>query len=298
VLFGPRPLRIADPLLESLIELLRQSGEYRGSMQLLLRLAREPWAQGTIFPEESRLARRFAAENATRLAEPADFVARNLQANVWRLLWLEPLSAAPLAQFEATCSVRGAEHLHAALAAGKGAILAHAHTVVTQLFWTWLRHARIDAGVTLWQWAWSNTRAYGDMQDAKVRALKSARELYAAAGLLRAGGLVHVLADGPEGSRRLELPFFGRSRSFATSFAELALHGGAPVLGVFVSLGDEGSVVIDIEPIPAAPDAAALVGNYVDWLGRQWRQHAGALPWPDVRIHLSRYQPLQRAAAP
>jgi hypothetical protein len=304
----PRRAKIVDPRLDSLARLLQRSYAqrgsvnagvevYRGSMRLFLRLAQDPVIQQDLFAAACAQARTFVAESRAHLAAPEQMLVSHLAADLWKLVWRNVLASAGRAEFDALCRVRGADHLERARAHGRGVVFAHAHTVATQLFWAWLKHLGIEAGITIWQWSWSIDAEHGGQRDPKVRVLAAARELHAAAGLLRAGGLVHVLADGFQGGRPIELPFFGRRRRFATGFAELALRSHAPVLAAFVSVGDDGGVGIDIEPLAAAEaaDAPALVREYAAWLSRKWRDHAANLPWKNLTKQLK--QPLLDALA-
>src|SRR5207249_816597 len=101
------------------------------------------------------------------------------------------------------------------------------------LFWTWLEHARIAPGVLIREW--SKARPAGQAPDSKTRALEGARELKAAVDGLRQGGLVHVMADGYEGTRKQVVGFCNRQRGFETTFIELALMSAAPIITVGVS---------------------------------------------------------------
>jgi len=302
-LHGPARVRSRDELRENFFRLLLRSyllaqkkGEglavYRSSAGMVHRLCGEPWAQQTIFPAESALVRRFLAQTELPAANADAIVQRSLMANPWVATWMKVLDRLDRRDFASLCSVSGKENLRAALATGRGVVLAHAHTLFVQLFWIWLRHEGIPPGVTIWQWAWGKKPE--QILDPRTRALATARELHASMQSLREGGLVQILADGHNGNQQIELPFCNRRRGFRTTFAELALSANALVLPVLVSLAAEGSISIQIDPPFAdAPldhergkRIESLVRQYADHLHGVWRTHAADIPWFQMKLHL------------
>lgn len=303
---GPARFKSGDALREGLFKLFARSyrraektqvgagrAVYRSAARMIHELCGQPWAQATIFPEETRLAQRFQQETGLAAGAPGAFVQQALMTNCWAPAWTEILLAAPHDEFLAYCVVKGEEELRAALAGKRGVILAHAHTVFAQLFWRWLEHREIPAGITLWQWSWNRSRE--EKEDPKLRAIESAKEMHAASHLLRDGGLVHSLADGRWGGDRAPVPFHRRMRVFQPSFAELAVMTGAPVLPADVILQVDGRLRIDIGARFSEADAAAsrsekvdhLMREYVRHLAGRWRRHAGNLEWFQMNRHLT-----------
>ena len=302
-LHGPARVRSRDELREGLFRLLQRSYTlaarrggglevYRSSAALIHQLCGERWAQETIFPAESVLVRRFLAEAGLEAADPARAVQHSLMANSWISTWAAILMRLERAQFRSLCEVAGEEHLRAALAAGRGTVLAHSHTLFVQLFWTWMKHQDLDPGVSIWRWAWG--RKPEEIRDPRVRAIESARELHAAKKALRRGGLVQVLADGLQGSRKIGLPFCNRLRGFETTFAELALDAGAAVVPANVMLAADGRLHIEIgRPFAAPPEDGErsarvrwCLEGYVEHLRRLWREHPSDVSWYQMKRHL------------
>ncbi len=266
---------------------------YRSSAQLIHDLCGERWVRATVFPRETRLVKRFLKATGLGPADPVPVVQRSLMGNVWARIWTEILLELERDAFARVCSVGGREHLITAMSAGRGAILAHSHTLFAQLFWRWLEHQELDSGLTLWQWTWSKSES--EYRDPKNKALEGARELHVAVSTLRREGLVHVLADGHHGGNRyIEVPFFNRRRQFRLTFAELAVHTGAPVLTVDVALQRDGQIAMEISPqLKADSDATerqkrvdSLVLQYVHHLHRRWDRYPAAIPWLQMGLHL------------
>jgi len=236
--------------------------------------------------------RRFLAETGLPVANPDSVVQHSLMVNPWIANWTEVLQQLKRDDFAALCDVSGIEHLRAAQATSRGIVLAHAHAVFEQLFWTWLAHEGIAPGITIWGWAWG--RKPSEIRDPRVRALEGARELHSAMATLRRCGLVHVLADGHRGNQKIMLPFCGRQRGFALTFAELALNTNSVVIPVMVTSTPSGGISIQIYPTfaesPSGRDPAEriefLVKQYVEHLQRMWRAHPADIPWYQMRRHL------------
>jgi len=302
---GPANIRSADPMRENLFKLFGRSyvraerlqpgagrAVYRGAARMTLDLCGQPWAQATIFSEESKLTRLFLKETGIAAADPEPFVQQSLMANCWASAWTRILLAAERKYFGAYCVAKGEDTLRAALAEKRGVVLTHSHTVFAQLFWRWLEHQGIPEGITLWQWTWNRERK--EKEDPKLRAIESAREMLAATRLLRDGGIVHSMADGRWGGDRIEMPFFNRKRVFQPGFAELAVMTGAPVLPVNVILQTDGRIRVDIGT--RLTDHAGvkdrnqrvekLVHEYVRQLTGRWRRYASNVEWFQMARHL------------
>jgi KDO2-lipid IV(A) lauroyltransferase len=138
----------------------------------------------------------------------------------------------------------GAEPLFAALAAGRGAIIVSPHLGNWELGGAALaRVGRAPLGLT----ARRGERALERHRE-RVRgrmgmrfiavdeAAGAAAGLVEAARVLRAGGVVAMLADRPAGGRTVAAPFFGRPCRFPAGPAALALATGAPIFPAAVVL--------------------------------------------------------------
>lgn len=303
MIFGPGFPRSKDDLRENLFRLFQRSFQlaakggrpfavYRSSFDLLGRLAAERWAQLTIYPEETALIERFARESGAP-GEPQALVQKSLLLHAAAASWRRMLQGLGAEALLRLCEARGEEHLHAALAAGGGVVIAHCHMLFEPLFWSWLEHKGIAPGVTLGHWAWEQGRKPGDRTDPKRAVPEMARELMTASQTLRAGGLAHVFGDGVQGSRQTEIAFCNRRRGFRSTFAEMAVAAGATTLTAAVSMGADGKMTMEIEPAlsddPAAPRAVRvenLVRQYAARLEQRWRREAAQLPWGDMATHL------------
>jgi lauroyl/myristoyl acyltransferase len=308
VIFGPAFPKSRDEQRENLFRLFqrgfqaaakqRRGGEvYRSSFELLGRLGAERWAQLALYPEETALIERFVRECGLP-AEPGAVVQKSLLVHAAAATWRRILQGLSREALAPLFQVRGEEHLRAALAAGRGVMIAHCHTLFEPLFWSWLVHQDIAPGVTLGHWAWEQGRKPGDRTDPRRAVPEMARELHAASQTLRAGGLAHVFGDGVQGSRQTEIAFCNRRRGFRSTFAEMAVAAGASTLTVAVAMGADGRMAIEIEP-PLADDAAApralrverLVREYAGRLERRWQREPAQIPWGDMAAHL-RFAPL------
>jgi lauroyl/myristoyl acyltransferase len=192
--------------------------------------------------------------------------------------------------------VTGKQHLDAALATGRGVVIAHTHTLLGELFWTWLDHAGIDRGITLLQWAFTKSKEVAE--DPKTRAIETARELRSCIELLRKGGLVHAFGDGQDGRDSIKVPVHNRMRPYRVGWATMAVSAKSPVVTAAVALGAGGKMSIMIGPqisddTPGLTDkqrVEALVRAYAKhherlWMGRpanvtpyHMKQHIGFPP--------------------
>ncbi len=292
-----------DPLRESFFAMLRRSyqGGVQGGMgaQVYLAIVRslqnlcgEAWFQRTVFPIESDLVLRFSRDTGIGARDPKAFVQRSLVTHACARAFGDELQEVGREEFGALCTASGKENLLAARAAGRGLVVAHTHTVLGELFWTWLRHEGIDAGLTLWQWTFDKDRE--QFHDPKMRVVESARELREALALLKKGGTVHVMADGQKGGQQLDLPAFGRSRAYRLTFAEIALEAGATVVPAAVLVNPDGRVVVDVgtpfrppeEGVERRAKVQALVRDYAAVHQALWRGRPANIPWAHMQVQL------------
>ena len=301
--YGPPPIGPRDPLLQNFVRLLRNSylqtearGEglemYRSCAAQLSGMCGERWVQRTILRDDHLVARTFLKETGLPVPDPEAFLRHSLMANLWRLVWYGLLERFDRRDFDAICSVTGAEHLRAALAAGRGIVVTHIHAVLAPAFWIWLEHQGIPTGVTIWQWRWGSKAA--GTNDPKVRTVESARELHLAMRTLREGGLTQILPDGHQGSRKVVLPFFNRQRGFEPTFVDLVLATGACIVRPVIRIALDGGISIDIEPPitdgssgrDRAETTDALMRQYVAHLEKHWRGHPADIPSFQMQRHL------------
>jgi len=298
---GPARARSSDELREGFFRLFLRSyriaepqgglAVYRSCARHVHALCAERWARETIFPAETALVRRFLRETGLTPGDAAAVEQLNLMANPWAATWTDALQGMERGAFLSLCQVTGEDILRTALAGGRGVVCAHHHTLFAPLFWNWLAHGGIPAGALIREWV--KTRPAADAQDLKTRALEGARELKNAVDTLRAGGLLHVMADGYEGSRKTVLEFCGRRRGFETTFIDLSLMTGAPILTVAVRFSGDGGIGIEIGPalrddprLARAARTEALLKQYVAHLDRQWLAHPADISWFQMKRHL------------
>jgi len=310
---GPARVKSQDPLRENLLELFARSFQraekhergsgfkvYRWASSMYYRLCGEQWAHTTIFPATTELAKKFVTETGLQVTNVHAFVQHALMANSWASTWTGPILELEKDRFRLYVKGLGLEHLRAAIKAGKGVILAHSHTVFSQIAWRLFEHEGIPEGMTLWQWTWDRPRE--QLEDPKIRAMEGAKEIFLATRALRDGGIVHVLADGKRGGEKVAVNFCNRRRVFQPTFGELALGGKTPcaVLPVDVVLSIDGQVLVEIGPPLEMGDGIAdrnerverLVLSYVSHLARRWSSHAGNLPWGQMMRHLDSPPPV------
>lgn len=307
---GPRPFYkddSGDPLRENFYRFLLRSylraktvGQgtqaYFAIVRTLHQFCAESWVQGTVYPGETAVVRRFLKATGLPVKDAGAFVQRSLATHACARVFGETLRTIPKEEFSALCSVTGKEHLLKALASGRGVVVVHTHTLLAELFWSWLEHEGIAPGMTLWQWTFGKDRA--ELSDPKKRAIDSARELHAAMGVLREGGLVHSMADGPNGVEKIELPILRRLRPYRTGFATLALRANALVITAEVFLASNGSLAIVIgQPfvdLPPDRDHAQrldkLIGQFAAHHLRVLKARPANIPWFQMKAHM-RFSP-------
>ncbi len=186
----------------------------------------------------------------------------------------------------------GSEHLHAALAAGHGAILwdsngfgkrllakriLHAHGFVLEQV-----HGARNLGGFLIERPTSNPirrsiQHFFSTREARLirqthslpadPSLAFTRTLLAA---LQHNALLCVAGDGRMGHKFTRLPFLGQHVPFATGMVSLAQMAGAPILPLFCFRPTHAAPVVIVEP-PLAPDTALV--HYAQLLQSRIRAH-------------------------
>lgn len=304
----PGPLTLSrkpseDPLVENLYTLLRRSylaarargkgpQAYQGIARTWGSICGEPWAQGTLYAKESALIRDFFREAIPQIKDPETAVKRCLIAQGWTRIFGVVLEQLEKQEFASICTVIGKQHLDAARSTGRGVMIAHTHSLLGELFWTWLDHAGIDRGITLLQWAFTKTAE--ESTDPKTRAIETARELRTCMDLLRTGGLVHAFGDGQDGRTMIEVPVHNRMRPYRVGWATLAVSAKAIVLTAAVSLGAGGKVSITIGPpinddTPGRSDKElieALVRKYAIHHATLWQGRPANITAYHMKQHL------------
>jgi lauroyl/myristoyl acyltransferase len=182
--------------------------------------------------------------------------------------------------------IRGREHLDAALAGGRGAILCSAH-FGSHLSAFSLLHAGGYPLTTIGRWYWRHTpglssaelrfwdllyarRVLRHRQRPNIEPWPGRTQVAAqAAAALRANEVVTICSDAPpldsERARAVDVPFLGRRARLLPGVVTLAKLTGAPVLMAFVHRSaDYRHQVLEISPpLPADGDTAAVFGRCV-----------------------------------
>ena len=192
-------------------------------------------------------------------------VARACFENIGRTLAEFALEGTRIDELLARVELEGAEHLHAALAGGRGVFIVTGHCGNWELL-----AARISREVPVTGLARAMANPLVDATVEAQRHAAGARTMNArdsARGvlrLLRRGEAVGMLLDqNALRSERVFVPFLGRPAATNFGLAMLALKSGAPVLPAFSVRGADGRHRAWIgAPIPAAEtgDRAARIG--------------------------------------
>ena len=193
---------------------------------------------------------------------------------------------------EVIASLPGREHLDAAIAGGRGAILLSGHYSNFELLGAWLTrfhpltyvvrplgNPAVEARIDRLRRAAGIEPITGDA---------SLRRVYEA---LRANRWIAMVADQDARRHGVFVPFFGRLASTAIGPARIALRTGAPIVMGFVTRRADGRLDLALDPPlaverPDAPDAAerltALHAARLEakvrerpelwfWLHRRWK---------------------------
>jgi len=205
--------------------------------------------------------RRHVAERNIALCFPeqdAAAQARLVEASVQEAVigMLESLRGlfAPAARLDDLYEVQGMEHLHAALARGRGVLLLTAHFTTVELQCALLNHAARREGLQplamlVRRLAWAPLEAAVDA--GRRRWCGETLEKKDVSGLLRmlkSGRAVFYAADQNFTFQNAFVPFFGVSASTLTAPSRLARRSGSTVLPVWSDRDAEGRYRLRILP--------------------------------------------------
>lgn len=256
-----------------------------------------PLLQKTLYKKSLRPLQRFLGAPPDR-HQAIQYLLAN-HANDWRLSALAKLENA---DFERVVTIEGLHHLQGETdsESGAGVILANTHhgasrCVPISLARSGIQLTSLESHDVLAKIGAVNRQNLNVVEVGKGEGfvLKQVRKVQK---LLKGGGILHIVPDGLQGSSGTPLPFLGRERPFATSFAELAVDTGARVVPVSSALDGQGRVTIELHPPLPAPDKDALrsakinglLHAYVDFLQQRWR----TTPENIRQHHLHFYQKL------
>lgn len=229
-----------------------------------------------------------ASGHASVQVEAAAITARYLHNSVVRVLDDLCLERVAAGLTSAQVTIRGREHLDAALAGGRGALLMSGHFFASRLAKRVLAQRGYpilsvrsqvprDAGMGRWGKRCLQQRYIGFLhevigeevfvrdEDCSLKILRRLRE----------GGLVAIHLDGGFAAQSVQLRFLGRTRPFSTGVVKLSRLSGAPVLP-FWFRGNGHGLEIEFEAACASdPDPHRAVEELVCHLERK------ILEWPD-----------------
>ena len=167
------------------------------------------------------------------------------------------------ARTAAMVALSGQEHLDAALAAGRGAMLVFGHYGANQMIMAAIGHA----GYTMCQLSAPATVLNEKLPEARSAAVRRTRELRwaheqtlpvkhvdvfgslkGAFACLRSGHVLGVALDGGGGEKRALVPFLGRYAYFSLGPMLLAGKTGCAVVPCFMERAPNGRLTLRLEP--------------------------------------------------
>lgn len=187
--------------------------------------------------------------------------------------------------FARLVDVKGLEHLDAALADGRGAVLLTAHYGSFLMGPIALSYRGYDVSQVIGppklhpKWRFQrDIHAYREAVSAKfpLRFLVAANTLKSVLRALGGGGAVVLAFDGREGAGWIEADFLGHKATFAPTVFRIAAQTGAPVLPFFLVSQPNGRHTAEIEPAfemprtaDGSPDVEAAVRGFARILERR-----------------------------
>ncbi len=195
------------------------------------------------------------------------------------------------------CEIVGREHLDAALAKGRGAILLIGHFGANQMIMPALGHAgyrmaQLSAPPPVWGeilhdtrttplWEKVLARRWQLEKRLPVRHVNVFRFLRPAFEVLQAGGVLGLAFDGGGGKKWAQVDFLGRRANLSEQPAQIWKKSGAVLLPTYV-LREPGQArhrVVITEPLEWAGSPAASLQAFVTrFEGWVWR-------WPEQYLH-------------
>lgn len=188
----------------------------------------------------------------------------------------------------ALVTIAGRDRLDAALAMGRGVMLAFGHFGANQMIMPAIGYA----GYRMWQLSAPATVLNEKLPEGRSPAVRRTREmrwahelslpvthvnvfgsLREAFSCLRGGNVLGVAVDGGGGEKRVAVPFLGRTAAFSLGPMLLAGKTGCAVLPCFMERAADGRMTLRIEePLPAVgprhEDAAAATALFAERLSR------------------------------
>ena len=186
--------------------------------------------------------------------------------------------------------VRGLEHLHAALAQGRGVVLLGAHCDCLDLAF---RHLRLAAGVPLGlvgrgfnlQGA---DRVIQNGRDRHLGHLFRKKKIGDFCRWVQAGHPAIYLADLNVSERVVFAPFFGVPAATLDAIGGVLGRAGGAVLPLWAWRGDDGRLVVEVQPAWPEDFAAApppqVARRYMGWVEAQVRRHPAQYLWTHRRF--------------
>lgn len=191
-------------------------------------------------------------------------------------------------------TVEGREHLDAARAAGRGAILVAHHFDMCRMMFPALKELGYDNHHHMIRETIHTGRTFGFIARALVakktrdEAAGGVRVVYHEPGvtfgvlsnLLREGAIVGIAGDGMAGAHFVEEPFLGGTMAFPTGPARLAARTGAPLISAFCLLeGLFSHRLVLYPPIYCADDSPASIEAAVRSYAGRLEEHIRQRPW-------------------
>jgi len=259
---------------------------YFASVRIAFFLCGQSWFRnlGERRKRHAALVALFLKEAGFPIATQGDIIRNALLTNMISDLW-----GARLLYF-APLIVEGQEHIEKIRAVGTGIILVRLH----QKFATAGRYSTLQD--------WLNRQTFrpaikvGDRTAVRSHVpeeFSNAQDLMEASRVLRKGGVVEILPDGPNGRQTIQLDFHGRERAFRTGFAELALATQARLIPIYLQFRGDGTIVITISsPFQLQAGAtkeqqiAQLVDQYAKLLGEFWKTNPHLIVYHYMRQHI------------
>lgn len=208
---------------------------------------------------------------------------------VLRYPWLSPET------IRQVCEIQGREHLDAALANGKGAIVLIGHFGANQMIMPALGHvgyrmAQLSAPPPVWGeilkesrttplWEKTLERRWQLEKKLPVEHVNVFRFLRPAFEILKSNGVLGLAFDGGGGKKWVQVDFLGRRANLSVQPAQIWKKSGAVLLPTFVSRapGESRHRVVITEPLEwqgsVEASMQALAQRFEQWVWREPEQY-------------------------